>query len=185
MSQETCHTCDYDQHCDEIKRDVAYLQMEVQHMEQFYENDAADVSELVILENMPKITPASARRETGVKPGTKADINIGMLNKRGVTVERAAEDIHMRYGPDGENLLAPEFDEQRIREELIEILKMGRKKYKEQFIGPIAEKQLDIEEKTNQFEQECVGDVPEVDLTQYEHARALALALTLKYKYAA
>jgi hypothetical protein len=185
MQASTCHTCDYDQHCDDIQRTVAHLEQEkdmLQISQQFAEDN---IPELVILENLPKITPASAKRETGAKVGTRGDININLVNKRGVTVEKAAEIIFEKYGPDGERLLPPEFDEYRIRTEIIDILKMGVRNYRAQFLTPIDELQADIEEKQEQYKAECVGDLPNIDLTEYQHAKALAIAMAIKYKYAA
>jgi hypothetical protein len=185
MHQEDCHTCDYDQHCDDLQRTVAHLEMEKDQVEQTQQFAEDVIPQLVILENLPKITPASAKRETGAKTGTKSDINIGLLNKRGVTVEKAAEQIAERYGPDGENLLTPEFDEYRIRGEVIDILKMGKRNYRDQFLTPVDEIENEIEETTEQFEAECVGDIPTIDL---EHLRILKLkakAIKLKFKFAA
>ena len=62
---------------------------------------------------------------------------------------------------------------------------MGKRNYRDQFITPVDEIEREIEETTEQFEQECVGDIPDVDL---EHLRVLKLkakALKIKYKYAA
>ena len=185
MQQETCHTCDYDQHCDDIQRTVAHLEQEKDMLQIGQEFAEDTIPELVILENLPKITPASAKRETGAKVGTKGDINISLVNKRGVTVEKAAEQIYEKYGPDGERLLPPEFDEYRIRTEIIDILKMGLRNYRAQFLTPIDELQQEIEEKEQQFKTECVGDLPEVDLQHFTYLKLKAKALKLKYKYAA
>lgn len=186
MHREECHTCDYDKHCDDLQRSVAHLEMEKEQLEQKQQFAEDTIPQLVILENMPKITPESAKRETGVKPGTRSDINIGLLNrKKGVTVEKAAEMILERYGPQGENLLPPEFDEYRIRTEIIDILKMGKRNYREQFLTPVDEIENEIEETTEQFEAECVGDIPEVDLEHVKVLKLKAKALKIKYKYAA
>lgn len=185
MYQEDCHTCDYDQHCDDLQRTAAHLEMEKTHLQEAQEHAEDTVPQLVILENLPKITPASARRETGAKPGTRGDINIGLLNKRGVTVERAAEDIVERYGPDGEDLLPPEFDDYRVRGEIIDILKMGKRNYRAQFLTPVDELEEKIDETKEQYQAECVGDVPEVDLTVISMLKLRAKAIKLKYKYAA
>lgn len=185
MIEETCHTCDYDQNCDDIKRDVAELEREKDTLEitQQYAEDT--IPELIILESLPKITPASAKRETGAKVGTRGDINIGLVSKRGVTVEKAAEQIYEKYGPEGERILAADFDEYRIRTEIIDILKMGVRNYRAQFLTPIDELQNEIEETQEQFKAECVGDIPEVDLQHFNYLKLKAKALKLKYKYAA
>lgn len=183
MIEETCHTCDYDQHCDDVKRDVAELEREKDTLEITQEYAEDVVPQIIILENLPKITPASAKRETGAKVGTRGDINIGLVNKRGVTVEKAAEQIHEKFGPDGEATLPPEFDEYRIRTEIIDILKMGVRNYRAQFLTPIDELSHEIEEKKQQFAQECVGDIPEVELEHFNILKLRAKALKLKYKY--
>lgn len=185
MIAEDCHTCDYDQHCDNLQREAAHLEMEKEQLQITQQFAEDTIPELVILENLPKITPASAKRETGAKPGTRGDINIGLLNKRGVSVEKAAEQILERYGPDGENLLPPEFDDYRIRGEIIDILKMGKRNYRAQFITPVEEIEDQIKETTQQFEEECVGDIPEVDLEHFRILKLRAKAIKLKFKFAA
>ena len=185
MHTETCHTCDIDEHCDSLKLDVAELEREKDMLEIAQQFAEDNVPELVILERMPKITPASAKRETGGKVGTRGDININLVSKRGVSVERAAEEIYERYGPEAENLLSSEFDEARIREEIIEILKVGKVKYRAQILTDVGQIEHEIDEKLEQFKDECIGDAPTFDLDAYQHAKALAVAMAMKYKYAA
>ena len=185
MHTETCHTCDKDEHCDSLKLDVAELEREKDMLEIAQQFAEDNVPELVILERMPKITPASAKRETGGKVGTRGDININLVSKRGVSVERAAEEIYERYGPEAENLLSSEFDEARIREEIIEILKVGKVKYRAQILTDVGQIEHEIDEKLEQFKDECIGDTPTFDLDAYQHAKALAVAMAMKYKYAA
>jgi len=185
MHTETCHTCNQVDHCDSLKLDVAELEREKDMLEISQQFAEDNVPELIVLERMPKITPASAKRETGGKVGTRGDININLVSKRGVSVERAAEDIFESYGPDGENLLAPDFDVQRIREEIIEILKVGKVKYRAQILTDVGLIEHEIDEKLEQFKDECIGDTPAFDLDAYQHAKALAVAMAMKYKYAA
>jgi hypothetical protein len=185
MKQEECHSCEIDAHCDDIQHTIAELEREKEMLRETQQDATDSVPQLIILENLPKITPASAKRETGAKVGTRGDINIGMVDKRGYTVEKAAERLLELYGPNAEGILPPEFDEYRIRTEIIDILKMGRANYRAQFITPIGELEREIEDKEEQLQDECLGQLPEVDLEEYQRARALAVAMIIKYKYAA
>ena len=63
--------------------------------------------------------------------------------------------------------------------------KVMLEEYRDQFVTPVDEIEQEIQETTEQFEQECVGDVPDVDLYEYEHAKAIAIAMAMKYNYAA
>ena len=81
---------------------------------------AEDIPQVIIAENLPKITPESARKETGGKVGVRQDINPKRLSKKGVTIQRAAEDILMEYGPEGNNTL--KMSEQEIRDEIITLI---------------------------------------------------------------
>ena len=46
-----------------------------------------------MLNNLPKITPVSAKKETGVKVGSKLDISPSLLSGNGVSVAQAAHDL--------------------------------------------------------------------------------------------
>lgn len=81
---------------------------------------------LYIADNLPRITPESARKETGVNVGSKQDINPSLLSKNGVSVQKAAELIAANSRTEGLDL-----DESFIRDEIIEILKQGKNNYKE------------------------------------------------------
>jgi hypothetical protein len=78
--------------------------------------------ETIVLNNLPKITPESARKETGVGTGNKKDISTSMLSKNGMTVEQAAHAIwEDHFGIDSE------IDTQDIRNVIIDILSAGSK----------------------------------------------------------
>ena len=62
---------------------------------------------------------------------------------------------------------------------------MGVRNYRAQYLTPITEIEQEIEEEETRFKQECVGDIPEVDLQHFNYLKLKALALKLKYKYAA
>jgi predicted NAD-dependent protein-ADP-ribosyltransferase YbiA (DUF1768 family) len=86
---------------------------------------------IIIAEHMNKITPESARRETGVKIGTGKDINPNLLSNTGFTVEKAAEYLQMDFF-NGETY--PEVDEQEIRNYIIEILQEGKNNFIESYL---------------------------------------------------
>jgi hypothetical protein len=78
--------------------------------------------ETIVLNNLPLITPDSARKETGMKTGTKADIKYTLLSGSGVTVDRAAHNIWQNnFGIDS-NVTT-----QDIRDIIIDILSSGSK----------------------------------------------------------
>jgi hypothetical protein len=86
---------------------------------------------VIVAKQLPKITPESAMKETGVKIGTVKDINPSLLSKNGVSVERAAELLT-------ENELTPEngfpeVDMQDVRNYIIEILQIGTKNFIAQY----------------------------------------------------
>jgi hypothetical protein len=89
-----------------------------------------DIPELKVLRYMPKISPESAKAETGAKTGTKSDIHVSMLSKTGVTVQQAAHDIWQSEFSSVDSRL----DESDIRDIIIDILTSGSKKaYESQF----------------------------------------------------
>lgn len=175
-----------DSHCDGLKRNSAELEREIETLQLSQEYAEEIIPELVVLDNLPKILPASAKKETGGKAGTKSDINISLLNKKtGVSVDRAAEMIVESYGPEGEGLLPGYFDWFQVRNEVINILKMGKRNYRAQFITPVQEVKLELKEANETYKNECVGEVPTIDLSNLSFVAAKARALKIKYKYAA
>lgn len=181
---EDCPTCEYDYTCDGLKRNVAELEQQREYIAEGQRYAEDEIPQILILEAMPKITPASARRETRLKAGTKADINIGLLDgKRGVSVERAAENIVQQFGPMGEGTLPQDWGEQEVRNEIIDILQIGKRKYKEKYLDNLAEINQEIEEAKEEYKETCIGDTPEIDLTLLQYAQAIAIAMKMKYKY--
>lgn len=182
---EDCPTCDYDKTCDGLKRSVAELEREKEDIETSQQYAEDNIPQILIVDAMPKITPASAKRETRLKLGTKKDINISLLDSRlGVSVARAAEDIVEYYGPEGEGTLPPEWGEQEVRNEIIDILQIGKRKYREKYLDNLAEINEEIKEAKEEYKETCIGDTPEVDLTLLQYAQAIAIAMKMKYKYA-
>ncbi|MCP4789176.1 MAG: hypothetical protein GY881_02955 [Gammaproteobacteria bacterium] len=162
-------------HCDQLNEDIAYL--EIEQSEQIKDLHE-DVPELIILQNMPLITPASAEAETGGKVGTKGDISIGLTSsKKGVSVETAAE------------LLTSEFphqlpDEYAVRDTIIEILTTGKVNFRNSILQDEKELTHRIKEKAAQIKAECVNDnlPPAIDLAALQFAKAKAIAIKVKLK---
>jgi len=107
----------------------------------------------IILNNMPKITPESAAKETGGKVGTKQDINPSWLAKDGVSVEVAAGDI---VGTDELQL-----DEAQIRDEIIDILSYNKSDLMEEITGEKRYKELKAQQsKARKSAQKVVPSQP-------------------------
>jgi len=96
---------------------------------------------LYIADTLPKITPESAADETGVKTGTGKDINIGLLSKNGDTVQEAAEVI----GESLRNELYSNLTDEEVRQEIIDLLQLGKEKYKSRILNTEEIQQLKIE----------------------------------------
>jgi hypothetical protein len=109
----------------------------VQRIEELgYVQQDLDVSniETIVLNNLPKITPVSARKETGMKTGDKKDVKYTLLSGSGVSVDQAANDIwESNFGIDSD------ITTQEVRNIIIDILSSGSKvNYKSQ-IGTSSE----------------------------------------------
>ncbi len=88
--------------------------------------------ESFILSQFTPVNPESARKETGTNIGTKQDINPALLNKRGPSVERLAEEIGSLARGVPYHFRA---EDDYIRDQIIEILVKGKAKYKEELQG--------------------------------------------------
>jgi hypothetical protein len=109
----------------------------VQRIEELgYVQEDLDVSniETIVLNNLPKITPVSARKETGMKTGDDKDIKYTLLSGSGISVDQAAHDIwDSNFGIDS-NVTTED-----VRNIIIDILSSGSKvNYKSQ-IGTSSE----------------------------------------------
>jgi hypothetical protein len=104
--------------------------------EEAFENDPY----LLIAMNLPKIKPESAYKETGVKIGVGRDINPSLLSNDGYTVQKAAH--YIREFAFYEESGRPRMDEQDIRNEIIEILQVGKANYMRNY-----DMQYDIDQK--------------------------------------
>ena len=78
--------------------------------------------ETIVLNDLPLITPDSARKETGLKTGDKKDVKYTLLSGSGVTVDQAAHNIWQNnFGIDSDVSTAD------IRQIVIDILSSGSK----------------------------------------------------------
>lgn len=110
-----------------LEEQLNLLNNELAELEAQQEEAFEDNPYLLIAMNLPKIKPESARKETGVKVGTSRDINPSLLSKDGYTVTAAAHYIKefAFYEESGRQLL----DEQEIRNEIVQILQIGKENY--------------------------------------------------------
>jgi nucleoside-triphosphatase THEP1 len=99
-----------------VKDRIDILENELKELENLKKDILSGTPEVLIANSIPKITPDSAKKETGGKIGVNQDINPNLLDKNGVSVERAAEDINNDY---------PDMDIQDIRNYIIDILQIG------------------------------------------------------------
>ena len=116
------------------KQKIAILQQELKSLIELKET-LEQSPEYQIAELMPKILPESARAETGGKVGTKQDVSIGLTSKKGVTVERAAEELV----PGLRDVLGYTLDEDIIRNVIIDVLLKGKKQYQQEILGDVNE----------------------------------------------
>lgn len=142
--------------CEGLQYEIAMLNQTIEDAKNFRSMAFDDVPELIVLENMPRIGAESARKETGGKVGSRKDISPSLVSKNGPSVERAAEDIVERYGPDGEGILTK--DEFWVRDEIITILLNGKKNYKKEILEDVRELELKVLELEKKLKSECLGD---------------------------
>ena len=107
---------------------IASLEQEIYELESQREEILSSTVEGITVNNLPKIKPESASKETGGRVGTSMDINIGLTSKDGVSVEKAAELIWMDNFADTESGIT----DYEIRNIIIDILSVGKKRYIEQ-----------------------------------------------------
>lgn len=122
----------------------ASLEEELYNLEMSREG-ALQSSEYIIVNNLPKISPESARKETGLGIGTKKDINPSFLSKNGKSVEAAAEYLKQNY------LEYYPIEEDEIRDIIIDILTSGsRKSYEDSITN---------ESRIKEIKKELKGDL--------------------------
>lgn len=89
-----------------------------------------------ILNSMPLINTKSAEKETGTKVGIGKDINYSFIDKNGVSVDQAAHDV-WDGKPEWFNMNTEE-----IKNEIIDILQIGKTAYKEKIFDTYEINQL-------------------------------------------
>jgi len=106
----------------QLELEIIDLTKRIEQLENAQEDLDNTNIETIVLNNLPKITPISAKKETGVKVGTKLDISPSLLSGNGRSVDQAANDIWTdKFGIDSN------VDTQDIRNIIIDILSSGSK----------------------------------------------------------
>lgn len=111
----------------DLQQDLSILQAELKDYQDLQNEAYENSNNIIVALAMPKITPSSAMKETGVKTGIGKDINPALLSNTGVSVQQAAHQI-MEDEFYEEAGRAP-IDEQEIRNMIIDILQMGKENY--------------------------------------------------------
>jgi len=107
---------------EELELEINSVTQRIQELEDMKDDLDATNTETIVLNNLPKITPASAKKETGMKTGNKFDISPSLLSGNGVTVDQAANNIwENNFGIDS-NITTED-----IRDIVIDILSSGSK----------------------------------------------------------
>ena len=135
---------------DVLELEVNALEQQISELKEIKDLVSEGQVEMIVLNNLPKISPESAKKETGAKTGNTKDISTSMLSKTGVTVEQAAHDIwESNFGIDSD------IDTQDVRDIIIDILSSGSKvNYASQFDSSDEIKRLtqELNEKKTQLE---------------------------------
>jgi hypothetical protein len=113
LSEKVEPTEEVQEEISNLERKEAELSMYVEAMK----GQLDTIPEYIIITNLPKINPDSARKETGGKVGSNQDINPTYISKTGLSVEGAAEKIENDYFYENEMM-----DVQTIRDIIIDIL---------------------------------------------------------------
>lgn len=107
---------------EQLQFEINDLTQRIEELEYIQQDLDVTNTETIVLNNLPKITPVSATKETGTKVGTKLDISPSLLSGNGVTVDQAAHDIwESNFGIDS-NVTTED-----IRGIIIDILSSGNK----------------------------------------------------------
>jgi hypothetical protein len=114
--------------------------------------------ETIVLNDLPKITPESARKETGVRTGNKQDISTSLLSKDGISVDAAADLIWNRYFTDTET------NTQDVRNIIIDILSSGSKANYSSQIG-VSSELADLKQQLKELQSELPKEKSKKDKT--------------------
>ena len=119
---------------EQLELEINSVAQRIQELESMQDDLDATNTETIVVNNLPKITPASAKKETGGKTGNTKDISTSMLSANGVTVDQAAHNIWQNnFGTDS-NITTED-----IRDIIIDILSSGSKGNYASQIGTSAE----------------------------------------------
>lgn len=160
-----------------IQDRILELQYQLTQLEEIKDDMYASSIPVLTAVNMPKITPESARRETGVKIGTDKDINIGLIDSKGKSVEVAAE--YLMETEFYEELGFPNVDMQDIRNYIIDILQVGKKNFIDQYTnesqiesikGEIAELKNQANQELEEAEQQYLSTMQSVHFPLFRTA---------------
>ncbi len=131
----------------QLELEINDLTRRIQELENIKDDLEGSNVETIVLNNLPKITPESARKETGVRTGNKQDISTSMLSKDGISVEAAADLIWNRYFTDTET------DTQDVRNIIIDILSSGSKANYSSQIG-VSNELADLKQQLKELQSE-------------------------------
>ena len=121
VEETTSETVEYTPE-EQLQFEIADVNRRIAELEQIQEDLTENNLETIVLNNLPKITPVSAAKETGGKVGSKLDINPSLLSGNGKTVDQAAHDIwESNFGIDSTTTTED------IRDIIIDILSSGSK----------------------------------------------------------
>jgi len=142
--------------CEALQYEIAVLEQSILDAQNFKHTAYDDVPELIVVQNLPRINSESAKKETGGKIGSKKDISPSLVSKTGPSVEKAAEQIVEKYGSGGEGILTK--DESWVRDEIIQILQLGKANYKKDILADIKELKLKVLELEKELKSSCLGN---------------------------
>ena len=135
---------------DILQLEVNALEQQISELKEIKKLVSEGQIEMIVLNDLPKISPESAKKETGAKTGNAKDISTSMLSKNGVTVEQAAHNIwENNFGIDSD------ITTQDVRDIIIDILSSGSKtNYASQFDNSDEIKRLtqELNDKKTQLE---------------------------------
>lgn len=106
---------------EKLQFEINDLTQRISELEEIQKDLDVTHPETIVLNNLPKITPVSAIKETGVKVGTKLDISPSLLSGNGKTVDQAANDIW------DDNFRDTGIEAEDVRNIIIDILSSGSK----------------------------------------------------------
>jgi hypothetical protein len=157
-----------------LENEATRLKQEIDNTRFDLEQLSDTMPEMIVANNFNKISPESANRETGLNTGNKSDISTSLLSSRGVSVEKAAENIW-----DDNFAENPIVDVQDVRNIIIDILSSGSiKNYKESILENSTIKEL--KQQYNAV-QEKIKAGKEINKEAKEKLKASQMSLFDKY----